>query len=102
MVRTRRSAVATQAARRGIRCCASLEAADGNNLILGPNSDGEGSRPAAQNIIGADIERLKGWDNAAPMDPDEGGGEEVACQLVQQLGTRIVHRQRNSRNMQDF
>jgi hypothetical protein len=36
------------------------------------------------------------------MDPDEGGGEEVACQLVRQLGARIVPRQRNSRNMQGF
>jgi hypothetical protein len=36
------------------------------------------------------------------MDPDEGGGEEVAWQLVQQLGARIVPRQRNSRNMQGF
>ncbi len=56
--------------------------------------------PAAQDGVGAVVERLKGWDDAAPTDPDEGGSEEVAWQLVQQLGARIVPRQRNSRPMQ--
>ncbi len=56
----------------------------------------------AQNRVGAVVERLKGWDDAASTDPDEGGGEEIAWQLVQQLGARIVPGQRNSRNMQGF
>ncbi len=44
--------------------------------------DGEGAGPAAEDGVGAVVERLKGWDDAAPTDPDEGGGEEVAWQLV--------------------
>ncbi len=45
---------------------------------------------------------VKGWDDAAPPDPDEGGGEEVAWQFVWQLGARIVPGQRNGRSMQSF
>ncbi len=56
----------------------------------------------AEDGVGAVVERLKGWDDAAPMDPDEGGGEEVAWQLVRQLDARIVPGQRDSRNMQSF
>ncbi len=97
-----RSAVATWAARCGVSGRAGLEAADGDDLIPGPDSDGEGAGSAAQDGVGAVVERLKGWDDAAPMDPDEGGEEEVAWQLVRQLGARIVPRQRNSRNMQGF
>jgi hypothetical protein len=81
-VRTHRSAAAMQAARRGVRGRASLEAADGDDLVPGPDSDGEGAGPAAQDGVGAVVERLKGWDDAAPTGPDEGGGEEVAWQLV--------------------
>jgi hypothetical protein len=88
-VRTRRPAAAARAARRGVRGRASLEAADGDDLILGPDSDGEGVGSAAQEGVGAVVERLKGWDDAAPKDPDEGGGE-VTWQLVWQLGARIV------------
>jgi hypothetical protein len=88
-----------RAARRGVRGRTSLEAADGDELISGPDSDGEGAEPAVQDGVGAVVERLKGWDDATPTDPDEGGGEEVAWQLVRQLGARIVPRQRNSRNM---
>ncbi len=35
----------TQAARHGVHGRVSLEAADGNNLVPGPNSDGEGAGP---------------------------------------------------------
>ncbi len=97
-VRTRWSAAATQTARRGSRSRASLEAADGDDLVPGPNSDGEGAGSAAQDGIGAVVERLKGRDDTAPMDPEEGGRQE----LVWQLGSRIVPGQRNSRNMQGF
>jgi hypothetical protein len=101
-VRTRWSAASTRAARRGVHGRASLEAADGDDLVPGPDSDGEGAGSSAQDGVGAVVERLKGWDDAAPTDPDEGGGEEVTWQLVWQLGARIVPRQRNSRNMQGF
>ncbi len=81
-MRTRQSAMATRAARRGVRSRASLEAADRDDLVPGPDSDGEGAGPEAQHGIGAVVERLKGWDDAALTDPDQGGGEEVAWQLV--------------------
>ncbi len=92
----------TRAARHGVCGRASLEVADGDDLVPGPDSDGEGAGPAVQDGVGAVVERLKGWDDAAPTDPDEGGGEEVTWQLVRQLGARIVPRQRNGRNMQGF
>ncbi len=53
-----------------------------------------------QNCIGAVIERLKGWDHVAPMDPGDGGGEQLGWQLAGQVGARIAPRQRRSRNMQ--
>jgi hypothetical protein len=65
-------------ARRGVHCRASLEAADGDDLVQGPDLDGEGAGSAAQDGVGAVVERLKGWDDAALTDLDEGGGEEVA------------------------
>jgi hypothetical protein len=49
-----------------------------------------------------DVEYLKGWNQAAPTDPDEGGGEQLGWQLAGQIGARIVPRQRRSRNMQGF
>jgi hypothetical protein len=91
-----------RAARRGIRGRASLKAADGNHLIPRPDSDGEGVGAAAQSRVGAVVERLKGWNKAAPTDPDKGGGEQFGWQLAGKLGARIVPRQRRSRNMQSF
>ncbi len=101
-MRTWWSAAATRAASHGIRGRASLEAVDGDNLVPGPDSDGAGAGSVAQDSVGAIVERLKGWDDAAPTDPDEGGGEELAWQLARQLAARIVPGQRNSRNMQSF
>ncbi len=101
-MQTQQSAAAMRAARRAVRGPASLEAADSDDLVPGPDSDGEGAGSTAQDGVGAIVERLKGWDDAAPTDPDEGGGEVVAWQLVRHLGTRIVPGQRNSRNMQGF
>ncbi len=101
-MRTRRSAAATQAARRGVRGRASLEAADSYRLVPQPDSDGEGAGGVAQNRVGAVVEQLKGCNQAAPTDPDEGGGEQLGWQLAGQLGARIVPRQRRSKNMQGF
>ncbi len=56
----------------GVRNSAGLEAADGDDLVPGPASDGEGAGSAAQNGIGAVVERLERWDDAATMDPHEG------------------------------
>jgi hypothetical protein len=54
----------------------------------------------AQDHVGTVIERLKGWNDAAPTDPDEGGGEQLRWQLARQVSARIVPRQGRSRNMQ--
>ncbi len=56
----------------------------------------------AKNRVRAVVEQLKGWDDAVPTDPDEGGGEQLSWQLAGQVGARIVPRQRRSRNMQCF
>jgi hypothetical protein len=79
-----------RSARRGVCGCAILEAAEGDHLVPRPDSDGEGAGAAAQDCIGAVVERLKGWNQAAPTDPDEEGVE----QLAGQIGARIVPRQR--------
>jgi hypothetical protein len=71
--------------------------ADGDDLIPGPDSDGKGAGSTAQNGVGAVIEWLERWEDAATTDPDEGGREELGWQLAGQLGARIVPRQRNSR-----
>jgi hypothetical protein len=50
-----------------------------------------------QDHVGAVVEQLKGWNQAAPTDPDEGGGEKLAgWQLAGQIGARIVPRQRRA------
>ncbi len=78
------------------------KAADGNHLVSRPDSDGEGPRPRAQNRVGAVVGWLKGWNQAALTDPDEGGRVQLGWQLAGQFGARIVPRQRRSRNMQGF
>ncbi len=44
----------------------------------------------AQDRVGAVVERLKGWNQAALMDPDKGGGEQLGWQLAGQVGAKIV------------
>jgi hypothetical protein len=58
-LRARRSAMATRAARLGIRSHAGLEAADGDDLIPGLNSDGVGAGSAAQDGVGAVVEAVE-------------------------------------------
>ncbi len=75
---------------------AGLEAADGDDLVQGPNSNSEGAGSAAENGTGAVIYRLEGWDDATTTDSDKGGREELGWQLTGQLGARIVPRQLHS------
>jgi hypothetical protein len=89
-----------RAARHGVRGCASLEAADGYHLVPRPDSEGEGAGATAQGCEGAVVERLKGWNQAAPTDLDKGGREQLDWQLTGQVGARIVPSQRRGRNMQ--
>ncbi len=63
-----------------------------NHLVPRPDSDGEGAGALVQYRVGAVVERLKGWNQAAPTDPDEGGGEQLGWQLAGQIGARIVPR----------
>jgi hypothetical protein len=88
--------------RLGVRSRAGLEAADGDDLVQGPDSDGKGAGSTAQNSVGAVVEQLERWDDAVMTDPDEGGGEELSWQLAGQLVTRIVPRQRKSRNILSY
>jgi hypothetical protein len=62
----------------GIRSRAGLEVADGNNLVPGPDSDGEGLGSVAQNGVGAIVERLQRWNDAAMTDADKGGRSNLA------------------------
>jgi hypothetical protein len=86
--------VAMWAARLGVCYCAGLEVADSNYLASGPNLDGEGAGSTTQYSVGAIIEGLQHWDDAATTDPDEGGGERLGWQLVGQQGAVIVPGQR--------
>ncbi len=79
-----------------------LKVADGDHLVLHPDSNGEGAGAVAQDRVGAVVDRLKGWNHAARTDPDEGGREQLGWQLAGQVGARIVPRQRRSRNMQSI
>jgi hypothetical protein len=74
-VRTRLSSAATRSARLSVCSHAGLEAADGDDLVPGPDSDGEGAGSAAQNGLGAIVELLERWDDTAMTVSDEGGAE---------------------------
>ncbi len=71
-----------QAARLSVLSHAGLEAAAGDDLSLGPDSDGERAGSVAQNGVGAIVEWLERWDDAATTDSDKGGGEELGWQLA--------------------
>ncbi len=84
---------------RTVRLRAGLEAADGDNLIQGPNTHGEGAGSPAENSEGAVVEGLERRDGAVALDPDEACGEELGWQFAGQLGARIVPGQRKSRSI---
>ncbi len=69
---------------------AGLELADGDDLVPGLDSYGEGVGAAAQDGVGAMVGLLQGQDNAATVNPDEGGAEEVPRKLCWQLADRVV------------
>jgi hypothetical protein len=90
-VRTRLSSATTRAARLGVCSHAGIEAADGDDLVPGPDSDGEGAGSAAQNGLGAIVEPLERWDDTATTDSDEGGQREarLAARWALPLTARI-------------
>ncbi len=69
----RRSAAAARTAGRGVRGCTGLEAADGDNLVSGPDLQREGATAAVDGRVGAIVQRLEQRHGAAAADPDEVG-----------------------------
>jgi hypothetical protein len=55
-----------------------------------------------QNGVGAAVERLQRWNDAAMMDPDEGGREQPGWQHAGQLGAGIVPGQGKGGSIQSF
>jgi hypothetical protein len=83
--------------------CAGLELAEGDNLVPGPDSDDEGVGAAVQDGIGTIIGPLQGYDDAAAVNPDEGGTEEVPRKLLWQQAAQVVlDRQRNKKEHLGF
>ncbi len=72
-----RSAAAERAAEHGIRGGAGLQATDGDDLLSGPDLECEGAGAAADNGVGAVVQRMQRRHGAAAADPDQGGGEEL-------------------------
>ncbi len=95
----RRSAAAAWTARRGVHGGARLQAADGDDFLPGPNLQREGAAAAAEDGVGAVIQRSERRHGAAAADPDQGGGEELGWQLAGQAGARIVPGQRVNRSI---
>ncbi len=70
----RQSAAASQTARFGVHVRAGLKPAEGDDLVQGPDSDGEGACPATQDDIGAIVGALQGRDEATMACPQRGHG----------------------------
>ncbi len=92
--------MAERADKRGVRGSAGLQAADRDNFLPGPDLQREGAAAAADDGIGAVVQRPKRRHGAAAADPDQTGGEELGWQLAGQghAGTGIVPGQEKSRN----
>ncbi len=74
----RRSAAASWTARHGVLGCAYLEAAQGDDLLLRPNPEGEGMGSLAEDVLGAVIVRVEWGDDASTPEPDEEGAGEIS------------------------
>jgi hypothetical protein len=72
-----RSAAVERAAGYGVRGGAGLQAADGDDFLSGPDLECEGAGAAADNGVGAVVQRMQRRRGAAAADPDQGGGEEL-------------------------
>ncbi len=78
------SAAASRTARHGVRGHARLEAVHNDDLLSQPDLEGEGVGSLAEDGIGAIVERM-GGDDAATLDPDEAGAEDISWELALQL-----------------
>jgi hypothetical protein len=70
-------AAAERAAGRGVRGSAGLQAADGDDLLPGPNLQPEGAAAAAEDDVGAIVQRPERRHGAAAADPDQSDREEL-------------------------
>jgi hypothetical protein len=91
-----RSAAAAWTAGHG---CTGLQAADGDDLLSGPDLKREGAGAAADNGEGTIVQQLERQHGAAAADPDQAGGEELIRQLAGQAGSGVIPGQRKSRNI---
>jgi hypothetical protein len=96
-------ALARQSARTArLSVCGSagLQAADGDDLLLGPDLQREGAAAAGDDSVGAVVQLPQRRHGAAAADPDQPGVEELGRQLagLGQAGTGIVPGQGKSRN----
>ncbi len=97
----RRSAAAPWTAGRGVRGSAHLQAADGDDLLPGPDLHREGVAAAADDGVGPIVQRSKQRHGTAAEDPDQPGGEELGRQLAGQVktGAGVMPGQRKSRSI---
>ncbi len=79
---TGRLAAASQTAKFSVRVRAGLEPADGEDLVPGPNSDGEGAGVAWHDGVWAIVGLLQGWEDAVAVHPDEGNGGPLGALLA--------------------
>jgi hypothetical protein len=89
-------------ARCGVRFCAGLEVADGDNLVPRPNPDGEGVGSMPQEGVGAVVGAVERWDDASAVQPNKAGAQQLVWQLSRQLAIGIVPGQGKSRSIQSF
>jgi hypothetical protein len=95
----RQSAAAERAAGRDICGSAGLQAADCDDLLPGPDLQCEGAAAAADDGVGAVVQRPERWHSAAAADPNQSAGEELGRQLAGQVKTGVMPGQRKSRSI---
>ncbi len=74
--------MAARIAGRSVRGSTRLQAADGEDLLSGPNLECEGAAAVADDGVGAVVQQLEQRDGAAAADPDEAGREDLGWQLA--------------------
>jgi hypothetical protein len=62
----------------GVLGCVYLEAAQGDDLLLRPNLEGEGMGSLAEDVLGAVIVRVEWGDDASTPEPDKEGAGEIS------------------------
>ncbi len=76
--------------------------ADQDDLVPGPDPDGEGAGAMPQDAVGSVVGAVERRYDAPAAQPDEGGAQQPVWQLSQQLDTGIVPRQGKRRSIRSF